>query len=222
MCMHAHVRAVDGTRKKPLVVSRLLARAEPLLARVRLLLAPFVPDDVRLLPISFAPMDRGRQKTRNEALAEDLLKEVNQLRQRSASCIHACTRAHARARARARTHTHTHTHKTGQNVKRRWRLRQRMRSLRAPSVWTSCWYMSNILLCMYVLNSSAATRTDVRVARSALQIDLCKIYQDTRLVSEPYRVSAFDCIHAYRTRKASSKRACRTGNFGRISSSMPR
>ena len=110
MCMHAHVRAVDGTRKKPLVVSRLLARAEPLLARVRLLLAPFVPDDVRLLPISFAPMDRGRQKTRNEALAEDLLKEVNQLRQRSASCIHACTRAHARARARARTHTHTHTH----------------------------------------------------------------------------------------------------------------
>ena len=70
--MHAHVRAVDGTRKKPLVVSRLLARAEPLLARVRLLLAPFVPDDVRLLPISFAPMDRGRQKTRNEARVPEL------------------------------------------------------------------------------------------------------------------------------------------------------
>ena len=205
MCMHAHVRAVDGTRKKPLVVSRLLARAEPLLARVRLLLAPFVPDDVRLLPISFAPMDRGRQKTRNEALAEDLLKEVHQLRQRSASCIHACTRAHARARARARAHTHTHTHKTGQNVKRRWRLRQRMRSLRAPSVWTSCWYMINILLCMYVLNSSAATQTDVRVARSARSIKT-RGWSPSRIAFPPLIVS-MHTGHERRARKEPAEQA---------------
>ena len=106
-------------------------------------------------------MDRGRQKTRNEALAEDLLKEVNQLRQRSASCIHACTRTHAR------THTHTHTHTQDRSERK-----AAMAAATADEVAACTFRLDQLLVydqytLVHVLNPSAATQTDVQVARSA-------------------------------------------------------
>ncbi|MGB1605462.1 MAG: hypothetical protein ACPIOQ_72695, partial [Promethearchaeia archaeon] len=70
---------------------------------------------------------------------------------------------------------------------------------------TSCWYMINILLCMYVLNSSAATQTDVRVARS------CKIYQDTRWspnrIAFPPLTVSMHTGHERRARKEPAEQA---------------